>query len=59
MDTYSKVAHCKLYQTKTPITGADLPNDKVLPFYESQDLTDTIKIGNCQVMYGSVQFSQS
>lgn len=38
VDTYSKVAHCKLYTSKTPITAADVLNDKVLPFYESQDL---------------------
>ena len=38
VDTYSKVAHCKLYPTKTPITAADLLNDKVLPFYEAEDL---------------------
>jgi transposase InsO family protein len=35
VDTYSKVAHCKLYISKTPITAADLLNDKVLPFYEA------------------------
>lgn len=33
VDTYSKVAFCKLYTTKTPITAADLLNDKVLPFF--------------------------
>lgn len=38
VDTYSKVAHCKLYTTKTPITAADLLNDKVLPFYEANNL---------------------
>lgn len=38
IDTYSKVAHCKLYVSKTPITAADLLNDRVLPFYESHDL---------------------
>ncbi len=38
IDTYSKVAHCKLYVTKTPITAADLLNDRVLPFYESHGL---------------------
>ena len=38
IDTYSKVVHCKLYTTKTPITAADLLNDRVLPFYESQEL---------------------
>jgi transposase InsO family protein len=32
------VANCKLYVTKTPITAADLLNDRVLPFYESQGL---------------------
>ena len=32
------MAHCKLYVTKTPITAADLLNDRVLPFYASQGL---------------------
>lgn len=35
VDTYSKVAFCKLYTTKTPITAADLLNDRVVPFFES------------------------
>lgn len=34
VDTYSRVAFAKLYTTKTPITSADLLNDKVLPFFE-------------------------
>ena len=38
VDTYCKVAQCKVYPTKTPITAADLLNDRVLPFYEEQDL---------------------
>lgn len=38
VDTYSKVAHAKLYTTKTPITAADILNDRVLPFYEEQEL---------------------
>ena len=38
VDTYCKVAHCKLYTSKTPITSADLLNDRVLPFYQSQCL---------------------
>ena len=38
VDTYAKVAHCKLYTTKTPITAADLLNDRVLPFYTEQAL---------------------
>ena len=38
VDTYSKVAFAKLYTTKTPITSADVLNDKVLPFFESQEL---------------------
>jgi len=38
VDTYAKVAHCKLYTTKTPITAADLLNDRVLPLYASEQL---------------------
>lgn len=38
VDTYSKWAAAKLYTTKTPITGADLLNDKVLPFFASQEM---------------------
>lgn len=38
VDTYSKVAHAKLYTTKTPITAADLLNDRVLPYFESREL---------------------
>ena len=36
--TYAKTAHAKLYKTKTPITAADMLNDKVLPFHEEHDL---------------------
>ena len=38
VDTYSKVAHAKLHTTKTPITAADLLNDRVLPFFDEHDL---------------------
>ena len=38
VDTYSKVAFAKLYKTKMPITSADLLNDRVLPFFEEQQL---------------------
>ncbi|MDE2026775.1 MAG: IS481 family transposase [Patescibacteria group bacterium] len=38
VDTYSKIAHCKLYTTKTPITSADLLNDRVLPFFEEHGM---------------------
>ena len=38
VDTYSKVAFAKLYITKTPITAADVLNDKVLPFFEQHQL---------------------
>jgi transposase InsO family protein len=33
IDTYSKVAFTKLYDRKTPITSADLLNDRVVPFF--------------------------
>jgi len=38
VDTYSKVAFAKLYTTKTPITAADVLNDKVLPYFEQHEL---------------------
>lgn len=39
VDTYSKVAGCKLYTTKTPITAADLLNDRVLPMFEEHGMS--------------------
>ncbi|UJP08544.1 MAG: IS481 family transposase, partial [Nitrosomonas sp.] len=38
VDTYSKWAAAKLYTTKTPITAADLLNDRVLPFFAEQSM---------------------
>lgn len=38
VDTYSKIAACKLYTTKTPITSADLLNDRVIPFFEEHGM---------------------
>lgn len=39
VDTYSKWAAAKLYTMKTPITAADLLNDRVLPFLEEHGMT--------------------
>ena len=36
IDTYSKLGFAKLYDRKTPITAADLLNDRVTPFFEEQ-----------------------
>jgi transposase InsO family protein len=38
IDTYAKVAFAKLYDRKTPLTAADLLNDRVVPFYDSHDV---------------------
>lgn len=38
IDTYCKVAHAKLYDRKNALVAADMLNDRVLPFYEEQDL---------------------
>jgi transposase InsO family protein len=38
IDTYAKVAFAKLYDRKTPLTAADLLNDRVIPFFEEHDL---------------------
>src|SRR4249919_3410206 len=38
IDTYSKVTFAKLYDRKTPITAADLVNDRVAPFYDAHEV---------------------
>lgn len=38
IDTYSKVAVVKLYDRKTPLTCADLLNDRVVPFFDQHDI---------------------
>ena len=58
IDTYAKVAFAKLYDRKTPITAADLVNDRVVPFYDAHEvklcrvLTDrgTEYCGNPEIM---------
>lgn len=38
VDPYSKWATAKLYTTKAPITAAEPLDDRVLPFFESQEM---------------------
>jgi hypothetical protein len=38
IDTYTRVAFAKLYETKHAITSADLLNDRVLPFFEEYQI---------------------
>ena len=38
IDTYAKVTFAKLYDRKTPLTAADLLNDRVIPFYDEQEV---------------------
>ena len=38
VDTYTKVAFAKLYDRKTPLTAADLLNDRVVPFFDQQEV---------------------
>ena len=38
VDTYSKVTFAKLYDRKTPITAADLLNDRVVPFFDEKEV---------------------
>jgi hypothetical protein len=38
VDTYSKITFAKLYDRKTPITAAEILNDRVIPFFESQEI---------------------
>ena len=38
IDTYAKVACAKLYDRKTPITAADLLNDRAIPFFDGHEV---------------------
>jgi transposase InsO family protein len=38
IDTYTRVAFAKLYETKHAITSADILNDRVLPFFEEHQV---------------------
>jgi len=38
IDTYAKVGFAKLYDTKTPLTAADLLNDRVIPFFDEHEI---------------------
>jgi len=38
VDTYCKAGFAKLYTEKTPVTAADLLNDRVLPFFEEHGI---------------------
>jgi transposase InsO family protein len=38
IDTYAKVGFAKLYDRKTPVTAADLLNDRVVPFFDAHEI---------------------
>lgn len=38
IDTYTRVAICKLYDRKNALVAADMLNDRVVPFYEEQEV---------------------
>jgi hypothetical protein len=38
IDTYAKVAFAKLYDCKTPITAAEILNDRAVPFYDEHGI---------------------
>src|SRR5947209_6280291 len=39
IDTYTKVAFAKLYDRKNALVAADMLNDRVLPFFEEQEVS--------------------
>lgn len=39
IDTYTRVAHAKLYDRKNALVAADMLNDRVLPWFEEQEVT--------------------
>ena len=38
VDTYASVAFAKLYTSKVPVTAADTLNDRVVPFFEEENI---------------------
>jgi transposase InsO family protein len=38
IDTYCKVGFAKVYDRKTPLTAADLLNDRVIPFFDEHEI---------------------
>jgi transposase InsO family protein len=38
IDTYSKLGFAKLYTRKTPLTAADILNDRVIPFFDEHQI---------------------
>ena len=39
INTYSKVAFAKLYDRKNALLAADMLNDRVIPFFDSVEVT--------------------
>ena len=50
IDTYSRVAHAKLYTEKTAITAADMLNDKIIPFFDEQGV-DLLRVLTDRVIF--------
>src|SRR6516162_7085776 len=38
IDTYAKIGFAKLYTRKTPLTAADILNDRVIPFFDEHEI---------------------
>ena len=55
IDTYAKVAFAKLYDRKTPITAAEILNDRVVPFYDEHG----IRLSCFAVSRGDLQIPQA
>jgi hypothetical protein len=51
IDTYAKVACAKLYDRKTPLTAADLLNDRGLPLYEEHGIPLCRVLTDCGTEY--------
>ena len=49
IDTYTKMSFAKLYDRKTPITAADLLNDRVLPFFDEHEYFQLMSAPNLRL----------
>ena len=54
VDTYSKVAICKLYNGKSALAAADTLNDRVLPFFTEHKVPPSWIIGQSLRLRGGL-----
>ncbi len=55
IDTYAKIAFVKLYDRKTPISAAELLNDRVVPFFDEHRIRLSHVLADRDIEYCGTQ----